>query len=324
MKVIALGRKKYAAVLLVVMPALSTEFLAAPPASAAHTQEVITRSAEADPVLPDPGSKAKSPRMNVSAYPKLTDQELADRVARDRKADSGSSEAGPSTDVTSAETLPDGRVRVDLYTPAPGVTAEQLAASLQAEGKKNVQVARHIAAEADSDVEALAPGDCTYGQAHSVTCPVSYWTNMGRVNPVVAFNDHSGAAWPTDNAVYKWNRTPNIDSWYYWNYCPQYENVHCVDVHSANYGATNWYGHTTRYYIPPTYGRMLGAHIELNDYYGQNGTTYNHVVTHEMGHALGLGHNDWGNDVMYTTVNMREDIGGENPELLRSIYSIDR
>ncbi|MGH3860803.1 hypothetical protein [Actinokineospora sp.] len=37
-----------------------------------------------------------------------------------------------------------------------------------------------------------------------------------------------------------------------------------------------------------------------------------------------LGHNQWPGDVMYFQANMREDIGGENPALLASIYSIYR
>lgn len=313
------GRRKHVAALLIAVSTLCAGLASAVPASATAPGPV------ADAAKPSPGPKAKSPKTNLTAYPKLTDAQLAARSAQERKEAAVSSETEPSIDVTTTETLADGQVRVDSYSPAPGVTSDQLADSLRKAGKKDVQVSRHEPEQqTKSDIQPLAASDCSYGQARSVTCPVSYWTNMTRANPVVAFNDRSGAAWPTNDAVYKWNRTPNIDSWYYWNYCPQFSNVHCVDVDSANYGATGWQGHTTRYYVPPTYGRIVSAHVELNDFYSVAGTSYNHIVTHELGHALGLGHNMWSGDLMYPIVNMREDIGGENPELLRSIYSIDR
>jgi hypothetical protein len=311
-------RGKYVAAAVI---ALSVVISLASPGSVTAAPQEDGRSRGS--ALPDPGRKAASPVTNLADYPKLTTDQLADRVSRDRTARGAAPATEPTLDVISTQTLPDGTVRVDTYTPAPGVTAEQLAASLREQGKVNVVVDRHVATE-QTDPHAAGADDCSYGQARSVTCPVSYWTNMTRANPVVVFNDHAGAQWPTDNAVYKWNTTPNIDSWYRWNYCPQYENVHCVDVHSANYGATGWYGNTTHYYVPPLYGRIVGAHVELNDYYGTPGTTRNAVVTHELGHALGLGHNMWSGDVMYYANGPREDIGGENPALLASIYSVTR
>lgn len=301
-------RRTLAAALLVAISALSVSLAVALPAAAEGA---------------DPGPKAKSPQTDLTAFPKLTTEQLATKAGQER-AERAKNPAGATggSDVISTESLPDGSVRVDTYTPVPGVSPEQLVESLRKQGVKDVRVDRH------DDVTAQAPSDCAWGQARSVTCPVSYWTNSGHHNPVVLFNDLSDYRWPTNNAVYKWNQTPNIDSWYKynatWDECNPHSSIHCVEVKSGNYGATGWLGHTTRYYIPPNHGRLIGAKVELNNSYGVPGTTYDHVVTHELGHALGLGHNMWSGDVMYTSANMREDIGGENPMMLASIYSIDR
>ncbi|GII62237.1 hypothetical protein Skr01_23220 [Sphaerisporangium krabiense] len=37
------------------------------------------------------------------------------------------------------------------------------------------------------------------------------------------------------------------------------------------------------------------------------------AVTHELGHVLESGHNQWSGDVMDEYLGFREDIGGENP-----------
>ncbi|WP_394831550.1 matrixin family metalloprotease [Pendulispora rubella] len=264
----------------------------------------------------DPGAKARSPETNLNAYPKLP------RTAK-RSAEASAvahSDASAAVDVVKVETLADGSTSFTIFDPAPGVAPEALAESLrQSSGKDSVRVLRHESAPAAT----LAPNDCQYGQAHSITCPISYWTNNGWGHPQVGFNDHSGSGWPTDNAVYKWNQVQGLDSLYKWNACPSGGGTHCVNVYSGNYGDTGWVG-LTHFVSGPGAFADGGTKVELNDYYAPNTFTRNCVVTHELGHALGLGHNDWSGDVMYYVANRREDIGGENRALLESIHSVYR
>ncbi|MEW9556238.1 M57 family metalloprotease [Nonomuraea sp. NPDC050783] len=310
----------YAATLLIVMSTLGAGSL---PATAETLLPALAPSQT--PASPDPGGKQGSPLTDLNAYPKYTPADLEAAAAKER----GARSAGPPPDkntaeIVSREELSDGRVRVDFYTLAAEADPEKVADSLRKSGRKNVEVLRpEPQPSTDGEVQPMGPGDCTYGQAHAFTCPNVWWTNLGRRNPVVLFNDHSGATWPTTNAVYKWNQTPNIDSWYTWNNCNQ-AGVHCVGVWSANYGATGWIGHTNLIWASTKPGQIRDADVQLNDYYTGTYFTRNNVVTHELGHVLGLGHNDYWNDVMYYSANTREDIGGENPALLAQIYSIDR
>ncbi|MFC4115691.1 M43 family zinc metalloprotease [Nonomuraea zeae] len=274
---------------------------------------------------PTPWPKATSPLTNLADFPKLTETQLATAISKERAERAATpAQTDPLVELTTQETLADGRTRVSIYSLAPGADPEKVADSLRAQGKKNVQLVRHTpASPIESGPQPMASTDCAYGQARTLSCPNAWWTNLGRTNPVVLFNDHSGAQWPVTDAVYKWNRTPNIDSWYTWNNCNQ-SNVHCVDVTSGSYGQGGWIGYTETTWNWGTSGAMFDAYVYLNDSYPPSTFTRNNVVTHELGHVLGLNHNQWNGDVMWWKANMREDIGGENPELLRQVYSVDR
>jgi hypothetical protein len=268
-----------------------------------------------------PGAKAKAPATDLAAYPKLTDKQLAamrSSTTKDAAAATAEAATVQSVEVTAAGTS------VTIYDPAPGDTPEALADKLRAQGKTSVRVIRSAAT---GGVSTKAAGDCSYGSARTWSCPVSFWRNQGWEDPYVRFNDHSGSSWPVSKVVPKWNTVQNIDSEYRWNSCPAVSGSRCIDVFSGNYGAV-WTGRTTLYYASGSYGAFSnsGAMVQLNDYYDSAsiGGTRNNTATHELGHALGLGHNTYSNDVMYAYANKREDLGGENPVMLASVYSVTR
>lgn len=272
------------------------------------------------PDAPDPGDKAFAPEIDLRAFPKFTDQDLAARLAAQT---AGAGQLSHTADVVTVETFADGSSRLTIYDPAPGVHPEDLAARLRAAGAPGVQVAYHE----PGGTAGFAPNDCAFNSARTLTCPVAFWHNNGLEDPLVRFNDHSSAAWPVSKAVPKWNQVANIDSSYRFNACGAPAGARCIDVFSGNFGDIGWVGLFSALFPTTTLSgplRETGQVIQLNDFYAPVGFTRNNVATHEVGHALGMGHNVFSGDVMFAIANNREDIGGENPVLLAGLYAITR
>jgi hypothetical protein len=225
--------------------------------------------------------KSRSPATDLRQYPK---QKTAPETrAKASKPAAGQNQSG---EVLVDQPLPDGATRYTSYTPIKGVTPEQLAARLQKKGA-NAKVV--TSSESSGGISTFSDSPCAYGTARSMYCPVAYWRNNGYDDPQVYFIDHTSALWPTDAAVYAWNQSYGIDSYYAWGGCPGYGGTHCIDVWSGNYGATGWGSSTT--YSVSSDGSIVewSAVSKLNEYYGYSGTQRRSAVCHALGHALGLG-----------------------------------
>lgn len=157
---------------------------------------------------------------------------------------------------------------------------------------------------------------CRYGTAQTYLCATDStlshqvrWADGCCAHPQVWFVDHTGSQWPVTSSTYEWNTAHGVDSLYVWGTCPGYSGQYCVSVVDANYGCNlggtgvAFTGLTTLSWNGSSF-YLVSASIKLNDYNGlcpgPGGTSYNlyknadgyrQMACHEMGHALGMGHN---------------------------------
>ena len=187
----------------------------------------------------------------------------------------------------------DGSTTESIYTPAEGITPEELATRLTADGVPDVTL------DDPKPPPGVAP--CSYGTARTwataTTC-FARWSTRGQPRPRIFFRDRSTAAWPVGRAVTKWNETSGIDSRYFAFSQGCAAGGHCVIIYNAAYGATGWTGMTTRTLnAAGTY--IEGAYIQLNETYGGTTAQRWNTACHEIGHVLGLDHNTSTNSCLY-------------------------
>jgi hypothetical protein len=102
------------------------------------------------------------------------------------------------------------------------------------------------------------------------------------------------------NAVYDWNYNTDAKVWYKLGptACNAYgQRIYVVQ---GNYGKTGWVGKTD---YSLHWGRTANGNstwlydtpvtVRLNTYYRNSLSGWDHIVTHELAHALGLGHANW-------------------------------
>jgi hypothetical protein len=111
--------------------------------------------------------------------------------------------------------------------------------------------------------------------------------------------DHTGSQWPVYSAAAVWNESVAMNVGYRWytNGCP---NSNCVDFWDKDYGNTGWVGETfSSYYTGSDLFVTGSVHVDLNDYYSLTGSQLQTAVCHEMGHSIGMDHNDYTSSCLY-------------------------
>lgn len=280
-----------------------------------------TASAFAAPSIPNPEPPTpKSPATYLEHFAKRPDIPVHKRAVGDH----------PHKDVKAVKRGANGQVDVTIYTPAPGISEETLAGTLQALGFEGVEIA-------SDEAEATAPGTstaaaastaCTFGAARTIRCPSVHWANSGFADPQVRFLNVAGAQWPVEAAVREWNRAAGIDSYHHaQRRCSFQPGNHCVSVQDGNYGATGWVGQTSYSYSTRTRNFIENSvSVKLNGYYSLNADGRRQTVCHELGHALGLGHNVRDLSCMWHQTRNTAHRVPDNDDfsLLASIYSVVR
>lgn len=212
-------------------------------------------------------------------------------------------------------------ITATTWTPAPGVSPQELRAKLSARGVTGI-----VDESASDHPFAAEEVDCSIEGAYALQrlCGINqiHWSGS---HPVVYFIDSTSDSWPAYSAAFVWNYSTALDVGYRWwtQGCP---GSHCVNIGDYDYGPTGWSGNTSYSFNVSTREFLDDGSvwISLNDYYTYNEDGFMQTACHEMGHALGLAHNTYlagGSCLWYQTLNS----GHRNPasgdyQVLEQIY----
>jgi hypothetical protein len=225
--------------------------------------------------------------------------------------------------VAAVTTGANGVTTVALYTPAPGVSGQQLYKKLRAQGVAGLQQPGSVNTTGPRarSVSPTGLGLCGYGTATTMTCPPAHWPRNGFAHPQVYFIDKSSSAWPVVYAVPLWNQAHGVDSSYRYANCPATVGIHCVTATNGNFGDTGWDGLTTMP-VDANHNFLDGMTVQFNDFYQETATQHRTVACHELGHALGLDHNSSTNSCMFAGPGAAATTpSGDDYTLLADLYS---
>lgn len=235
----------------------------------------------------------------------------------------GAAAAPAVTDVLAIRTNPDGTTTYTSYRTPVGVTAAQLYHGLKAEGVVGLQD------PSASSITTMDVFQCYYGTAYALNggqCPAAQWKTSGRARPLVHFNDHSSSAWPVMAAGAKWNESCCVDVTVGFGYCSSATGQHCVHVWSDTYGRTNsdgtpkWVGLTTWSLDSQRYFVENSMSVQLNDSYNDySAAQHRNTACHELGHAIGVGHNASKSSCVYPSVTSQQYPSSDDFYLLSNI-----
>ena len=200
--------------------------------------------------------------------------------------------ASPGSEVYVVRPNADGTVYTATYTPAAGVSADQLRQALRNKGVRGVQDA------APAAMATAADGRCAPFVGTAAAWCGHKWAYGPFNDPQVYYIDFTGDSWPVTDARIDWYQAPGIDAYYRWHTlgCPG-GGRHCVNVREGRYG-TAWYGLTEAntsngLFVDGSVTVYLNNQVTPNTYAARRS-----VACHEMGHALGMAHNNSTNSCM--------------------------
>lgn len=195
-------------------------------------------------------------------------------------------------------------VSVTEWLVAPDNTPKQLHDKLKAKGVPGLldpetQDANQVIANSVPAGYPPEPSNgCDYGAATTIACPAPHWARNGFPNPRVYFNDQSSSAWPVGTVISLWNQSPKIAPRWAPSGCPVLSGSHCVWVNSGGYGASGWLGITYLSWDGNMNFLDNGSiGVRFNDSYS---SSHQAVACHEVGHALGMGHNSSTGSCLYS------------------------
>jgi hypothetical protein len=267
---------------------------------------------------PAPPGKVHAPPTDLKGYPKRPAPQVNPALWKK----SSPAKAGEVIAVTEAK----GLIQTTIYDGVQGENSTVLYQVLKAHGVSGLRDPATAAATgglAPNTVNGLT--SCAYGTARTFDCgsggsgdttlshQIRWADGSCCTHPQVWFVDHTGTQWPVTTSTYEWNTAHGVDS-YYTSSCPNYSGQYCVNVTDSNAGCSGWQGLTTITAPASNSYYMTSAKVQLNDYngtctvgattynYSKNANGYRQDACHEMGHALGMGHNTATNSCLYSTI----------------------